>query len=274
MRLLLLLLLLTGQLSAGPLEDRLTIRADAGYAFHIDGYTRLRQVDTDGDRLDLREDLGVDNWVSFGLEAAWLFDHTHAVSAAFTINRFRGESSIGRDVTHEGATFAAGTELSFDRTSWWRLEAWYRYTPWRTDYAALTLLGGALIEFVDVHVIADREPLGGSRDDHENFGTLAMPLPAIGARLELRPVGELTLAFDARGTYARKLPTWYTDDGGTEHSQTTISLALEASYRVAEVEFGAALHHETLYLEQTNEEDGNEFAAQGTFVRLFIRLWL
>jgi hypothetical protein len=274
MRLLVLLLLLTGQLSAGPLDDRLTIRADAGYAFHIDGYTRLRQFDTEGDRLDLREDLGVDNWPAFSLEAAWRFDRAHALSTAFACNLFRGEGSLGRDVTHEGATFAAGTELSFDRTSWWRLEAWYQYTPWRVDYAAFTLLGGALIDFVDVHVVADREPASGSRDDHENFGTLAMPMPAIGVRLELTPVGELILALEARGTYARNLPTWHTDDGGTEHSQTAISLALEVGYRVAELEFGAALMHQTLYLEQTNEEDGNEFAAQGTFVRLFLRLWL
>jgi hypothetical protein len=267
-----LLLLLTCQAaSAGPLDDRFTIRAEGGFAFRADGYTRLRQFDTPGDRLDLREDLGLSTWYGVSIEAAWRFDAAHAVSAAFDWNGFRGENSIEREVTHEGATFASGTQLDFDRTRWWRVQAWYHFTAWNTDVAAITLLAGVPMDFADVYVVAEPGPIAGERDDHENFGTQAMPMPAIGARFDLTPIAGLRLAGEVRGTWIENLPTWH---GDTRHSQTALDARIEVSYRVTEVELGLALQHQALYLKQDNREDGNELLLQGTFLKLFIRVWL
>jgi hypothetical protein len=267
-----LLLLLTCQVAAAaPLDDRLSLRADGGFAFRREGYVKLRQFDTQGDRLDLREDLGVSTWYSASFEAAWRFDGWHALSSAFEWHGFRGENSIGREVTHEGATFAEGTQLSFDRTSWWRVQAWYILTPWTSEVASLRFHAGLLMDFADVYVVAEPGPIEGERDDHENFGTQAMPMPALGASFELTPLAGLRIAVQARGTWIDNMPTWH---GRTKHSQSTLDARAEVGYRVGPIEFGLAVQHHFQYLEQNNREDGNELLLHGTLLRLFATVWL
>jgi hypothetical protein len=263
-----LILLLTCQVAAAaPLDDRLTLRADGGLAFRREGYVRLRQFKTEGDRLDLRDDLDVNTWYSVGFEAAWRFDRWHAVSSAFEWHGFRGENTIDREITHEGATFAPGTRLHFDRSTWWRVQAWYHFTPWTSEIAAVSLQAGVLMDFADVYVVADPGPILGKRDDHENFGTLAMPMPATGASFSLTPFAGLRLAISARGTWIENMPTWH---DSTRHSQTAIDARAEVSYRAGPVEFGLSVQHLLLYLEQTNREDGNRLLLEGAFLKLFL----
>jgi len=272
---LLLSLLLTGQvLSAGPLGDRLSfaVRADAGLDF--DGFVRLRQFSLEGSRLTLREDLGLSQWTSGGFDFGWRFDGRHALRAGFTGTRFRGLNTLDREVTHEGATYPAGTQLKLDRSSWWHAEAWYQFTPWRNEHAELNLLGGVVLDLLDVWVVPNPRPADAPKDDHENFATAWLPLPALGMRLEVRPAAGLRLGVEARGTYVENLSSWHTAGGRMRHSQTSLDAQLELGYRVAEVEFGVALRHRVFRIEQNNLEDGNEFSLQGTQAGLFIRVVL
>jgi len=116
---LLLSLLLTGQvMSAEPLGDRLSIavRADAGLDY--DGFVQLRQITVEGSRLGLREDLGLSQWTSGGIDFGERFDDRHALRAGFTGTRFRDLNMLDREVTHEGATYPAGIQLKLNRSSW------------------------------------------------------------------------------------------------------------------------------------------------------------
>lgn len=270
-----LLLLLTGQgLNAGPLGERLSlsVRAEAGVDF--DGFVRLRQFSVEGSQLGLREDLGLRQWTSGGVDFGWRFDDRHALRAGFTGTRFRGLNTLDRDVVHEGATYPAGTQLKLDRSSWWRVEAWYLFTPWRNEHAEIGLLGGVVLDLLDLWVVPNPRPPAPPKDDHENFATAWLPLPALGMRLEVRPLAGLRLGIEARGTHVENLATWHTAGGRMRHSQTSFDGRMEIGYRAAQVEFGAALSFRVFRIEQNNEEDGNEFNLHGTQVGIFIRVVL
>lgn len=141
---------MSGQLDSGPLGDRLSIEARVDYALAFDGDTRIRQFGTQGSRLDLRDDLGVDDWLSVGLDVAWRFDDWHSLRGGFTFHAFRGANRIDRDIVHEGAAYPEGTKLTFSRTSWWHADLRYGLTPVSLENARFTILAGVIVDFLDL----------------------------------------------------------------------------------------------------------------------------
>lgn len=271
---LLLVALICHQSAAGPLEDRLSVELGAGYGVAAGGWTRIRQYDVQGDRLDLADDLGMESWFRIRFEAAWRFDDTHGLRAGVSGNLFRGVASLDRDVTHEGAVYPAGTRLEMDRTDWWRVEAWYLFTPWDSEYVSFSLLGGVVTDLLDLWVVPDPRPPNQPRDDHENFATAWVPLPAAGVRCEVRPAAGLRAAMEVHGTWIEGLSTWHTSGGRVEHSQWNFDVQAEIGYRVAELEFGATARYQVFHIEQNNREDGNGFRLWGVSTGLFVRLRL
>ena len=261
-------------LYAAPLDDRLSLELRADYAADFDGFIQVREHSLEGEHLGLHDSLGVDQWFSMSFEAAWRFDDCNGIRAGFTWNQFRGGKTLDHDTPHDGAIFAAGTTIDFRPTRWWRAEVWYEYTPWRTDWGALTLLAGVTIDDLNVFLKPNRPRLGTKQEYHEDFGAQRMPLPALGARLAIEPTAGLQLVFGARGTYVDNLATWYFEGGRIYHSQTNLDVSAAISYRIAELEFGAALRYRVFRIEDHSREDGNEFGLRGTHVEFYVRVML
>ncbi|MCB9894953.1 MAG: hypothetical protein H6839_10930 [Planctomycetes bacterium] len=257
-------------LTAGPLGDRLGFEVRADYAADFDGFAKIREHRLEGEHLGLHDDLGVDQWFSASFEAAWQFDDMNGLRATFTWNQFRGGKTFDHDVPHDGAVFGAGTTIDFGPTRWWRAELWYELTPWRSEWGRLTLLAGVTLDDLNVFLEPNKPRISSKQEFHEDFGAQRMPLPALGARFSVMPVDGLRLAFEARGTYVDNLATWYHEGGRIYHSQTNLDVSATIGYRVAEVEFGAALRHRVFRIEDDSKEDGNEFAARGTHVGLYV----
>lgn len=254
--------------------DRLSLEARVDYALAFDGETRIRQFGTEGSRLDLRDDLGVDDWLSAGLDVAWRFDDWHSLRGGFTFHAFRGTNRIDRDIVHEGAAYPEGTKLTFSRTNWWHAEMWCGLTPVSLENARFTILAGVIVDFLDLWLVPEPRLPRQPRDDHENFGTSWVPLPAVGARLDLYPAPGLHLGLEARGAHVEDLPTWHTSGGDKNHWQTSFDAELQLGYGVHVVEFGATLRYRLFHIEQQNREDGNEFRIQGVQAGVYLRLIL
>ena len=269
-----LVVLVAHALSAAPLDDRLSLELRADYGVDFDGYVKVREHQLEGEHLGLHDKLGVDQWFSVSFEAAWRFDDCNGIRAAFTWNQFRGGKTFDHDVPHDGAVFGAGTSIDFSPTRWWRAEVWYEATPWRSDWGELTLLAGVTIDDLNVFLEPNKPRISSKQEFHEDFGAQRMPLPALGARISIEPTAGLRLTFEARGTYVDNLATWYREGGRIYHSQTNLDVSGTIAYRVAEVEFGAALRHRVFRIEDHSKEDGNQFSLHGTHAEFFIRVLL
>jgi hypothetical protein len=272
---LLLLLLLTGQVAwAGPLDDRLTLEFRPNYAASFEGYAKVRQDTIEGDHLDLSNDLGVRQWFSFNFEAAFRFDDWHAVRAVFAWHQFRGGATYDHLVRYNGAFYGEGTTIDFGPTQWWRLEAWYEFTPWRDTSASITLLGGFMMDDLTVFTQPNRELLGAKQEHKEDFGEHRLPLPAVGLRLAVSPLENLRLSVETRGMHVHNLPTPYVEGTRIHKTSTYFEVWGEVGYRLAELEFGAAVRYRTFHVDDQGELGGDEFSVRGVLAEAFVRVWL
>jgi hypothetical protein len=273
--LLLSVIMLAGQAcAAGPLNDRLLLEFRADYAAAFEGYAKVRQDTIPGDHLDLSNDLGVRQWFGFTFEAAFRFDQKHAVRAGFHWHQFRGGATYDHLVRYNGAYYGAGTTIDFGPTQWWRLELWYEFTAWHEQAATLTLLAGLVMDDLTVFTRPNRELLGAKQEHKEDFGEHRLPLPAIGARVEIRPLDRLRLAVEARGMHVDNLPTPYVEGSRIHKTTTYFDMWAEIGYRVAELEFGIAARYRAFHLNDEGELGGDEFSVRGVIVGAFIRVWL
>lgn len=261
-------------LMAGPLDDRLSIEVGADYAADFDGYIKIREFKRQGERLELREDLGLSQWATFRFVAGWRFDKRHKLWAQFQWNRFRGHTVFDHDVYNDGTLYGAGTRVSFDGSMWWRAGVYYEFTFAAEETLQVSLAAGIQLDGIDIRLEPDKDPIGTKQEIHENFYAQQMPMPVLGLHLAWQPLPWLHVELFGRGIWVRDLPTWYFEGGRITHAQTTFDAGASLAAHVGQFELGVLCGLHAMTLNQESLEDHNVFSIHGLKLGVFMRVLL
>lgn len=116
---LLIVVLLSG---LGALHAQTFVDIEGGAAFT--GYNDVAIPAGSGSRISLKDDTASDPALALRIRAGYTFAGRHTVTALAAPLTIRGSAVIDRDLTYQGATFAAGT----------RVDSVYRFDSYRLTY--------------------------------------------------------------------------------------------------------------------------------------------
>ncbi|WP_242927048.1 hypothetical protein [Pontibacter vulgaris] len=242
---------------------RLQLGVTYGYWGQVGGYTKVREYEYEGDKLQLRRDLGVDNLQKIGLEIEYkLPGQRNALRFKFDNHTTSGNATLKKDVWYNGTLLQGGTQASINKNKYTRAAAFYEHTVGTGKSPIdVTLLGGLVLDYVKFHIdapVSGDQPQNVRIEPYESFYRQAVPFPNIGARVKYTINPRLSLQAETFGTYIPKFKSWYTEGGNMYLKQEGLDAELGLYYQFHKLQLKGAYNFRHLYIFQESGEDTNE----------------
>jgi hypothetical protein len=158
----------------------------------LDASTRVESGSIPGTRIDLGQDLRVDDANIPEARLTFSTGLNSKLRLAYLQGSFDGDTTLGQSIQFAGRTFAASTRVDTD------LDLYYGRIGWTWQFVAVPGIFkiGPLLELKGVVVDATiRSPATGIRES----ATLPMAFPTVGAMLNVTPIAPLDLFVEVSG---------------------------------------------------------------------------
>lgn len=158
----------------------------------LDGSTKVESGSLPGTRIDVAQDLGVDDAHIPEVRLTFSTGLNSKLRLAYLQSSFDGETTLGQSIQFAGTTFGASTRVDSD------LDLYYGRIGWTWQFVAVPGIFkiGPLLEVKGVVVDATiRSPGTRLRES----AVLPMAFPTVGAMLSITPVAALDIFAEVSG---------------------------------------------------------------------------
>ncbi|HVU00291.1 MAG TPA: hypothetical protein VHE30_01015 [Polyangiaceae bacterium] len=253
---------------AAPEKERPSVGLSVFHAFSPTGFVKVREFQFEGDRLGLRENLGLRSVNALEADGRMPLGPRGALRILFQATLFGGDATLPRDEWFNGTLYQGGGHVDIGSTQYYRGLVLYQHRFVGTaDPATGRVLGeaGLVLDALDFHIDGPLSPKTVKTEKRENFAKQLLPLPILGVTAsqpllrDVRAYGEFRVAF------VRALPSFYKEGGTMHFTQTDLDAILGVAYRFDPVEAHLAYRQSFFYQETYSHEDTNQFRllAQG-----------
>lgn len=241
-------------------------------ALEADGVVDVREFETGGTRLKLRDDLGLSRWDTLGLELVRRFQEGGRLRFGSFSTFVSGSARLDHETYFNGAHYPSGEPVSIGSTSHNRIWAFYEQ-PLRSaaEPQAWFLLAGVVVDFLDFHIQGNLAPDTARREKRENFGRQVLPYPVLGLVQEGRWTDSLYSYGELYGTYLNGVDTPYTEGGRIRWDQTTLEGAVGVRAAPLPLQPSLGYRYRRFYERTRSEEDDNVFSFHSSSLELGLR---
>ena len=193
----------------------------------LDASTRVESGSIPGTRLDLRQDLDVDDANLPEIRLTFATGLNSKLRLAYLQGNFDGETTLGQSIQFSGRTFGAGTRVDTD------LDLYYGRIGWTWQFPVVPgkFRIGPLVEVKGVVVDATiRSRTTGFRVS----ALLPMAFPTVGAMLSVTPISALDIFAEVSGMTFGSYGHIVDAEAGVRFIPIRF-LTLSAGYRVFDV---------------------------------------
>ena len=255
-----------------PQEERWSAEARYAHSLHVSGTTRVREFQIRGDRLDLNEDLGVEQWNIYEAEIGRRLDSGDRIRFSYFYSRFSGSEHRGAPFDYNGASFLGGQDVNIEQSTYQRLAFLYEYTvsP-RGSSSELYWLIGLYTDLLNVKIDAELDPDTESQEKGEDFGLQVLVWPTLGIGGRTRATDALELWGEAFGWHIQGTDIPYREGGEFHASQSAFDAV--AGFRFVNVLLrpGVAYRYRYFYQVTSTPEDYNKALLRGHFLELSLQ---
>lgn len=179
-------------LAPGPTVAQI-VDVEGRYWFaDLDASTRIESGSIPGTRIDLDQDLDVDDANLPEVRLTFATGLNSKLRLAYLQGNFDGETTLGQSIQFSGTTFGANTRVDTE------LDLYYGRVGWTWQFPVVpgVFKIGPLVEVKGLVIDARvRSPGTGLRES----GLLPMAFPTVGAMLSLTPIGALDIFAEVSG---------------------------------------------------------------------------
>jgi hypothetical protein len=244
-----------------------SVRAGAQFRWMF-GSTRVRELNSMPDRLDLRRELGMDDTVGAHAEA-WYEGEQARLGLEIDYFAPDGRGSVDHPFFYDEGNFLAN--VPFDTTSnflFARATFAWKLLHWKDPSLWIGPMGG--FEYPHFSLGLDQGPMHDSSEDYRQF----MPYPVVGLAGRWDLTRDLDLDARLFGTYVDSWPTAFHEGGQLETTARTFDAEALLGWRVwgpLRLDVGATYQYFDGNL--ASHEDGNRihFQSPGAILGLELR---
>lgn len=239
-----------------------------GRAQSFGGNVKVREFDLEGDRLDLKNDLGMTQWETIDLvwslgpplERRWRWE--------LSFNKFTGSTVFPRDITFNGTVYQAGGTAVIDDTEYYRASAFYEYPFGDRKKFGIYFLIGFVANFLDFHIDAPLSPTSQSTEKRENFARQWVIVPVFGVGGIIRLGKNSHFFWEGYTSTIKSMNSHRFEGGVVEVDEKNDSIVI--GFRRDQGVFfpSIAYRHRTYEVNQQSGEDGNEFKIEGGILEI------
>lgn len=241
--------------SDGPVELSLTARLGIPR-----GTVQVRENQTQGTKLHLHGDLGIDTSESVTLAGAFHLTSDDALRLAFESVFLYGGTRLSDDVFFNGARLQGGTDLD-SRPEFFRLTGLYERRLFDLPGGGrLSADAGFTYVFLTykLHGTLSAQTTGG--ETKEDFLTQELPVPVLGFSLEEPVSRRLSVVGSLLGGYLPLVDSFRREGGEVKVTQSHADLSLGLRYLLARgVSIEGGYRFSYFVQRETSREDGNDF---------------
>lgn len=244
---------------------------DLGFS-RVEGFVDVRENAVEGTRLGLH-DLGIDHATAVALAFELPVGDTADIRTRLRAYYMRGSSDFDQDVAFNGNVFPAGSTLHSAPALWDLLIHYRQDLLGLGDGGRLQLLLGLDYHHLDFKISGTHTVASGG-DTAENFAKQELPLPSLGLRVEYPLSDHVDLYTEAFGFRAIGWNSLRKEGGTVTLSQDNFEWNLGVRWDLsASLDLEAGVRFDYLRIDETSEEDGNQFLMQsfGPFAALSLR---
>ncbi len=252
---------------ADPLKkfSRWTIGLSFLTEFDLGGYTAVREFAFVGDKLDLKRDLGMDQWRSLSIAGEYHLKNNSSVSLSVEDFFFSGYAIVNKDIWFNGVHMSGYEGISPSRTELYRMKFTYekKIHPERRIHPSIC--AGLVMDNLIFYVTGRILPITWSIEQSENFALHALPFPYLGAKVHDDLSATSFLEMEASGTYIPSFKSFFHEGGSVWLHYYTAQAGVSYGLRIKGSTFQLGCTYRCLKILQDSGEDTNDifFSAIG-----------
>lgn len=242
-----------------PLDQTWEVNATFNHDFFIGGYVRVRELQSDGDKLSLGNDLGMKDWNSASLEIVRFFRNHSGVRASFEYFIFNGSSIINRDIWFNATHLKGSDGLSIYQTQQFRGQLCYERPFHLVPNLRTICIVGLLYDGLIFRIRGTTLPDTQRNESYEDFISQALPYPQLGLRIEKELTAKSSLTVEIKGTWIPLFKSFFIEGGHMFLHYYAMNINISYRYHIKTFYFQPGIHYRLLKTYENSGEDTNDF---------------
>jgi len=240
-----------------------TLSADLNYALLYDGHVQVREKSFEGSYLKLKENLGMDSWISVGGTIGMNFSKKNIFEFVYTRHYFEGTGNLSNPTWFNGALYAANSKADIHKTVYrgfeWIWKARIYNTP-KTDFYFRTSIHYERLKFYVDAPVDENSPMS---EIYEGFSRQQLPLPSFGIALNHEITQRWSLTAEVFASYLPTIRTWMQEGGTMYLAQSNVDARLNLLYHFRSLSICAGIWFKHYRVKEESREDENVFLLNG-----------
>lgn len=225
--------------------------------FVLDGFVRVRELELEGDKMDLK-DLGMTSYPALQISIEKKLRKSRSIMLTYDHYFMKGSASFDRDIAFNGTLINGRKGIDVSPTRYYRLSAHYSGTACKKLFLELKYSVGLVYDRLTFYLDGEVSESSPRNEVYEGFGKQALPYPVVGIKGIGRIWDGSKINIELGGSYIPKFKSFF-NEGGSIYLQYS-NFQADVNYTRTASNFDIALGAKlrTMHLLQESKEDTNE----------------